>query len=630
INLSNEISSLDKEADPELQREGRLHLAARLESRYPAAAARLYAALVQGQGADAISEKAKGRLETLEGGGTFGAQAERLLRQVANDAFDPKIVLPMMAGSVAFTATRALAASRLASLSRPWAQGVGGRWLAAGLGFGVELPTFVLLQRPLASSQTSLSSDLLHAGFGLGLLKLTTSLMAAPLRRLPGQALLSHTVGGLGLFTVNRLEQRWGLRPESEPLAALAESFANYFSMAAGLRAGRSFLGQKFHAWEADLQWRSRNAPSRGSFDLSFDLALPEAVAASAYTPPGRAAPLLMSQSGGNGVGKGRSIPPAEAKKLSAEHRVLFTNSKIEPPIRWNVLEQYRLLHSQLAETKHFPDLQKTLLRLVANPGVSSRTLKGKVAEERAAYYGYQHRIRRTAAELYVQGVEQSGFADPMVERGAQILRKVLENPNIHRAHRPDRHDTVALDYYLQQESSSRAKLFPLYTKLLFRLPKGSLEARKGIEMLSRAPWLHRFENSDGPGEMASPAMVGRAYAYLLDAASPSQLAALRNSRAHLLQWLAFLETQARRGSAEDLIALSMAARHEKPAELALVNLEQNGSKLGSQVAKFRGNLEIRDRRRIEDQKNWIEPTVVERMLDRMKYYFREWFWFWH
>jgi hypothetical protein len=628
-NLSNEIASLDKESDLELQREGRFHLAARLEDRYPGAAAQLYAALAQGEAADPISQKAEGRLANLEGRGSFGGQAERLLRQVSRNVFDPKFLIPMMAGSAAFTATRALASARLVSLGGTWGQGLGGRLLAGGLGFGAELPTFVLLQRQLASSSASLASDMLHSGFSLGLLKLTSSALALPFSRLPGQALLPHAVGGFGLFAVNRLEQNWGLRPPSEPLAALTESFANYFSMAVGLRAGRALLGRGFQTWEADLGWRVQNQPRRPAFDLSWNAALPEALATAAYTPPERVPPVMMSNSHGSSVGKGRSIPPAQAKRLSAEYRERFTDSSIEPPIRWEVLEQYRKLHPQLVETKHFPEIQKILLRLVANPGVSHRTLKGKGASERAAYYGYQHRMRHTAAELYAQGLEQSGFADPMVERGAQILRKVLENPKIGRAHRPDRRDTEARDYYLQQEAMSRERIFPIYAKLLFRLPKGSREARKGIEMLSRAQWLHRFENNRELNELASPAMVGRAYAYLLDAASPSQLVAVRNTRLHLLQWLPYLETQARHGSPESFLALAMAARHEKPAELALANLGRSRS-LGDEVAKQRSTLEIRDKRRAEDQKSLPERSESAKLLEAAKYYFRELFWFWH
>ncbi|HEX5034006.1 MAG TPA: hypothetical protein VFW62_05955, partial [bacterium] len=327
------------------------------------------------------------------------------------------------------------------------------------------------------------------------------------------------------------------------------------------------------------------------------------------------------------GIGRGRSIPPVKAKELSANYRARFIDIEVAPAVRWQALEAYRPLHPQLVGTKQFPDLQKMLLRLVANPGISAKTLKGKGAEERTSYYGYQHRIRDTAAELYVQGMEQSDFANPLVERGAQILRKVLENPKIGRAHRPDPRDTGSWNYYQRTEAISREKLFPLYTRLLFRLPQGSPEVSKGIEMLSRAEWLHRFDNRIEP-EQASPALVGRAYAYLLDAATPRQLKGAREARQHLAQWLSHLEGPSHPGSRDNLWALVMAARHEKPAESTLTGLEVNGRR--AEIAELRESLSRRDARRIEDQKSLPERSESQRLLDFLKYQFREWFWFWH
>ncbi|HKY62027.1 MAG TPA: hypothetical protein VJR29_01280 [bacterium] len=626
-NLSNEIASLDKETDIELKRQGRLNLAARLEGRYPEAAGRLYAELAGEERGDDVSRKASSRLAVLQGRGTFGAQAERLVSEIGRNVLDPKFLVPMMAGSVAFSLTRAYAGARLAALGAPWGQGLSGRLLAGGIGFGAEIPTFVILQRQMASTTASWGQDFFHAGLSLGLLKLSAPLFAAPLKRLPSQALLPHAAGGLSLFAVNRLEQSWGLRPANDAWTSLAESFAAYFSLSAGLRAGRSLLGSSFQSWEAGLQWRQPRSPFKPAWNVSWESPLPEAVTASSYVPKEPAGPLLMTAPNG-GIGRGRSIPPVKAKELSANYRARFTDTKVEPTARWEALEAYRQLHPQLVGTKHFPDLQKMLLRLVANPGISAKTLEGKGTEERASYYGYQHRIRDTAAELYVQGLEQGGFANPLVERGAQILRKVLENPKIGRAHRPDPRDTESWNYYRNTEALSREKLFPLYTRLLYRLPQGSPEASKGIDMLSRAEWLHRFDNRTEPGDRASPALVGRAYAYLLDAATPGQLKRAREARRHLAKWLPHLEGQTQLGNRDNLWALVMAARHEKPAEIAVAGLESNGRR--TEIAELRESLKQRDARRIEDQKTLPERSESQRFLDFLKYHVREWFWFWH
>lgn len=613
-NLSNEINSLATETDPQLRREGCLRLAGRLESRYPALAAQIYADLAQEKTSDGLSDKAGERLAVLQGSGSFGARAERLFRQVGDQLFDPKILVPMMAGTMVFSSTRALLGARLA-MGGGWGPGLAGRALASGLAFGAEVPTFVLLQRQMRSPSASLGEDLLHGGISLGLLKLSALAIAAPLRSLPNVGALHHAAGGLSLFAANFLEQSAGLRPKSDAGTALAESFLSYFTMSAGMELGRSLLGRGFQNWESRIQ----NFPSRPK-PLPLDAALPQTMvlANAIYSPKARESePVLMTGSGGSNRGGNRSIPPALAKKLSAEQRDRFMDPELEPPSRWEALEQFRLFHPQLAETKLFPKFQKELLRLVANPGIHLRTLKGKGIDEAVAYYGYQHRLRVTAADLYVQGLERASFAEPLVERGAQILRKVLEEPKIGRSYRPDLRNTEALDYYQKTEAATREKLFAFYTRLLFRLPQGSPEARKGIEMLSRAGWLHNI---------TAQASVGRAYAYLLDAASPSQLAAVRETRGHLAQWLPYLETQARNGNREASLALLMAARHEKPAEMAVANLEQEQP----QIAEYRVTLEKRDQRRAEDFKLLPERSDSGRLIDGVAYYLREWFWFWH
>lgn len=621
-NLSNEIASLDKEADPELRREGCLRLAGRLESRNPALAAQIYAGLVEESASDGISQKAESRLAALQGHGSFGARAEGLLRQVSDQLLDPKMILPMMAGSMAFSTTRALVGARLATAGI-WGQGLGGRALAAGIAFGAELPTFVLLQRQMQNSAASLGADLLHGGFSLGLLKLSALAVSAPLQSMAHVGPITHAAGGLSLFAANLLEQRLGLRPRSDAMTSLTESFASYFSLSAGMHLGKTFLGPGFQRWEGSLnaQVLSSISGNRGSVALAE--ALPEnlALASAIYSPKGPAAPPTMMTGSNGGGGGNRSIPPAMAKKLSAEKRDRFMDEGLEAPSRWEAIEQFRQLHPQLAETKLFPKFQKELLSLVANPGIRLRTLKGKGVDESVAYYGYQHRLRVTAADLYVQGLERSSFTDPLVERGAQMLRKVLENPKIEKAYRPDLRNTDALDYYQKTEAATREKLFPFYTRLLFRLPQGSPEARKGIEMLSRAGWLHNT---------VSPASAGRAYAYLLDAATPSQLAAVRETRGHLTQWLPHLEAQARGGNREATLALLMAARHEKPAETAVARLEQDNPGFASDIAEYRVALEKRDQRRAEDFKLLPERSESSKVLDGIAYYLREWFWFWH
>lgn len=300
-----ELREIYRETDPQLRDAALLALGLRLEQgdRLEAAAG-VYAAIVggdregplqQGSGVESSSDRVGAnlvfalptqrdpnqnagsasrrraglQLEALQGRGAFGARAEGLLRRFARQAADPRVIAPMMVGSVAFGIARNAALGRLLGSARASAftRGWGAYLAAGGIGFGVELPAFVLSARAMGGAQRPLGQDFLGAGLTLGALK-AFGWGGQAARRAAGDRVLLKDLarplpavaGFSGLALAHKLEEGLGLRPHSDAGTFLADTLAAYLSLGVGGRLGQALLGRRFAGRQAELQVRAERA----------------------------------------------------------------------------------------------------------------------------------------------------------------------------------------------------------------------------------------------------------------------------------------------------------------------------------------------------------------------------------
>ncbi|HEX5035054.1 MAG TPA: hypothetical protein VFW62_11270, partial [bacterium] len=148
-----ELGSLKAERDAELFWDGLLRLASRLESRDKLEAAISLYGLAAAVAPESLRAKAQVRLDAVEGRGAVGPRVEFHLRRLTRDAFDYKMILPMMAGSAVYGLAKGAALGRFAAASRPlwWMRGAPGRLSAASAGYFAEVPAFALSSRFLHS-----------------------------------------------------------------------------------------------------------------------------------------------------------------------------------------------------------------------------------------------------------------------------------------------------------------------------------------------------------------------------------------------------------------------------------------------------------------------------------------------
>ncbi|MFO1462925.1 MAG: hypothetical protein U1F66_04050 [bacterium] len=265
-----ELSALGRETDAELYAEGLLNFASRREQAGAVEqAAELYARIAEGEGIPAaLRQRARRRLDAVQGQGAFGDRAEFLMRNLARQATEPSVLLAMGAAGTAFRVTRLATLSRLATGSSP---GFPTRFLGAGrlaslLGFAAEAPTFTLvsrlgseaLGRPQDWSLPAVGRDLASSYLVLGALKFSGALGSAAVARAGARPMLGTLFqqGAMltGILLGHRLEEAAGLRPHRDGATTLTDSLALLLQFHIAGRLSGSLFGENFRHWERGLE----------------------------------------------------------------------------------------------------------------------------------------------------------------------------------------------------------------------------------------------------------------------------------------------------------------------------------------------------------------------------------------
>ncbi|HKX12012.1 MAG TPA: 6-phosphofructokinase, partial [bacterium] len=208
-----------------------------------------------------VVRRAAERLEVLSGGGPLGAQVERSLGLIFDQASDPAILLGMGLASGVFQAVRLGALARLtaSSSNHLLTRGMGARLLAGGIGLAVEAPVFtaatraghVMLGRHLDWSPGHLGRELASGYLTLGILKMSGGLVTSR-----GFRSQSAMLGGLML--VHRAEEGMGWRPARGFSANLTDSLTTLVQFSVAGRISRSLMGEAYASALREAELRSR------------------------------------------------------------------------------------------------------------------------------------------------------------------------------------------------------------------------------------------------------------------------------------------------------------------------------------------------------------------------------------
>lgn len=291
-----ELHSYRSESDPELFFESLFQFGLRQERmRRIESAADVYTSLGEA-GVGLVQSRARTRLETLLGLGTFGDRAEFLLRNLAEQATEPTSLLAMSAAASVYRISRLAVLSRLTAGARPgfFTQVVGAGRLASLAGFALEAPTFTGVARLSAAalghrqegSYPSLERDLASSYLLLGALRMSAWASEAAygiLRRQTNSALLPAMSGRslqaplpswfqqsgilLGLISAHSLEAGLGLRPSGGE-HVLLDSLVMMLQFHVAGNLSRQAFGTRFAAWERGLDLQSeilRRSPTNSS-----------------------------------------------------------------------------------------------------------------------------------------------------------------------------------------------------------------------------------------------------------------------------------------------------------------------------------------------------------------------------
>ncbi len=304
--------ALASEGNPELFSEGALSLGRQLERENHLEEAQVLYLMVD-------NDRARGRLNAMNGVGSVSPRLEFLGRRLAHDATDPAALLGMAAAGLVFRATR------LSILCRgdSWLQSH--RWLqvpAANLaGFLAEVPTFTAatrlghaaLGREQDWSSAALGHELASGAIVLGSLKLFSG-AARALVRTPSSRLLPLANQGsmfLGIYTGHRLEEAVGLRPHLDNATTLTDSLATLIQFNAAGRLTHQVFGESVGRAERELDLQSERilrTPLPGRIG--------DALHGAALAPM-----WMMMGAGGIGGGGGGFRRPASRRGRGAEPR---------------------------------------------------------------------------------------------------------------------------------------------------------------------------------------------------------------------------------------------------------------------------------------------------------------------
>ncbi|MFO1464440.1 MAG: serine/threonine-protein kinase [bacterium] len=319
--LRPELQALRKESDEALLLEALLGIALRLkrEQRLELAGG-LLSRLSQAEIPVAARDRAKAELDSILGAGSFGRRAEFLFSRFFQDATDPKLLVPMMAGTLVGELVSTAALGRLAGTATTgtsWlGRGLGARFAAGGAGYLGEVTAFAALNRALAPlPNSSFSEDLARSALTLGALRVFGGFarglgesLALPSSATGLRTALQQSGAFLGLVAAHKLEERLGLRPAVAGSTFLLDTFASLVSLGMGAHLGRKVLGARFASFQAELGFRTRGletASPQPADVFSQGLAYAGAGLRAPRLRDPFTGPLYMSAMGPGGLGDG-------------------------------------------------------------------------------------------------------------------------------------------------------------------------------------------------------------------------------------------------------------------------------------------------------------------------------------
>lgn len=266
------IWQLSRESDPELFWGATLQLGRSLQSGGRLSQASSIYGYLSSKNDMRYSPAAKLELEAIRGQGHLGYRSEFLLNQLSKQATDYRNILPMVAGSLAFSMGRAMVLSRMAiAPAGLTTRGVGAKAISSMVGFTGEVSSFTLASRMLVSwsggsPAGSLPYDFVSAAITLGALKGTALLGGQVWRRaerLRGSgrmevgrnathAMVSQLSAGLGMLLGHRVEEALGLRSSLDRATSLVDIISTLSSLHVGMK-GAYYLFPRLVNFEKGL-----------------------------------------------------------------------------------------------------------------------------------------------------------------------------------------------------------------------------------------------------------------------------------------------------------------------------------------------------------------------------------------
>jgi len=231
-------------------------------------------------------EQAAAELNAVLGAGATGMRIEFLTSSFASDAIQPKLIVPMMAGSffgrlagTALTGRLAQAAPGLLT------SGTGARFVAGLASLAVEAPVFAGTQWTMNGYQGEFGDSLKRAGLTLGLLKLAGGATGEALRGLHGvgplgatrlqnltgltHAILPQTAVFGSLLLSHDLEKRLGWIQDRPGANTFTDTLASMLNLSVGAHLGGRALGGELVKLQTEMSARSESALAarRPAFD---------------------------------------------------------------------------------------------------------------------------------------------------------------------------------------------------------------------------------------------------------------------------------------------------------------------------------------------------------------------------
>ncbi|MCE9624466.1 MAG: hypothetical protein K8R69_03275, partial [Deltaproteobacteria bacterium] len=294
--LFQEWNSLARESDPTMLGEGLLSLALRLENRGGfAAAAELYAWMASSSLPDAVSRRARARLQTLRGQGALAPLVESMVRRFADQALSPTMIAAFGVGSWVAGISRLSVASSLATRAPSFlTRGLALRGLSGLAAYSAEVPAFVAARRGFSllagnaeESGPGWGEELRSAALFMGVMHgmgLLGSAAGRPLRAHPAAETLAQSTFGIGgVYLAHRLEEGLGLRSARSEAQRWVETGDTWLQMRVGARLMQGLAGAPNHGVMAERILEYGAAQGFGSrptspariFDELFDARSP-------------------------------------------------------------------------------------------------------------------------------------------------------------------------------------------------------------------------------------------------------------------------------------------------------------------------------------------------------------------